>query len=67
VLDALGHLVERDRQLAELIVRFDVDPVCEVSLSHALGSGEQFVDRSRDRPRQCDAHGKRDQLDDDKE
>jgi hypothetical protein len=44
VLDAAGHLVERIGQLAELVLRRDLDAMGEVSLADALGAGEQLVD-----------------------
>ena len=38
VLDAAGHLVERTGQLAELILRLDLDAVREVALPDPLGA-----------------------------
>ena len=67
VLDAAGHLVERARQLAELILRRDVDAVREVALPHALGAHEELVDRARDRARERQAHHQRHELDDQKQ
>ena len=64
LLDAPGHLVERIRQLAELVVRVDVDPVREVPVPHALGAHEELVNRAGDRPRQREPHAERDDLDD---
>ena len=42
----------------------DADPVREVALPHALGAGEQLVDRAGDRARQRQAHDQRHDLDD---
>ena len=49
IFDARGHLVERPRQLAELIFRSHRNLVREIALSHALGAPEQLVHRSGDR------------------
>ena len=65
--DAAGHLVERARQLAELIVRVHVDPVREVAMADPLGAGEQLVDRARDRSRERKPHAERDAFDDQEE
>ena len=56
VLDAGRHRVERLRQLAELIARADRDLVREVAAAHALGAGEQLVDRPGDRARERQPH-----------
>jgi hypothetical protein len=51
-------------QIAELIARFDVDPVREVALLHALGADEQLVDGRRNRLRQRAADDERSALHD---
>jgi hypothetical protein len=67
VLDAGSHRVERGRQLAQLIVGLDRNLVGEIALPHAFGSGEQLVNRSRDRLRQRKAGNERDELNHEKE
>ena len=67
ILDAARHLVERAGELTELVLGRDRDAVREISLTHALGPHEQLMDRARDRPRQCQPHDQRDQLDEQKQ
>ncbi len=64
VFDARGHLVERLRQLAELIVRSDRDLVVEISLLHPLRADEELVHRPGDRPRQRKPHEEGHELND---
>ena len=45
MLDAACHVVERGRQLPELVVRSHGDALLEVSALDALGAAEQLVDR----------------------
>ena len=64
MLDAARHVVERRRELAELVVRSHGDALLEVSALDALGAPEQLVDRGRDRARQRETVAQRDHLDD---
>ena len=54
-------------ELAELVLRLDVDAVREVALPHALRAHEELVDRAGDRARQRQPHHQRHELDDEKE
>ena len=67
VLDARGHRVERIGELAELIARADRYLVREVALPHALGAGEEVVDRPGDRARERQPHAERHHLDDEEQ
>ncbi len=64
VLDAGRHQVEGLGQLAELVPPPDGDAVREVALPDPYRARKEVVDRSRDRPREPQAHAKRHDLDD---
>ena len=57
--DAARHLVERQRQIAELIVGAGGDAPREIAALHMLGAGEQVIHRVGNRSRQRQAVAER--------